>query len=76
MWRALFLAIGISLTLLGAECFVVEQAVMSKRTEAEPGLGMPEKSVVLKPPEWAPWTFVSAGVVIVLYSFTLRRRGG
>jgi hypothetical protein len=73
MWRAVFLAIGISLAILGAECFVVEKAVMTRKSDAEPALGMPDKTIVLQPPEWAPWSLLSAGVLIVLYSFTFRR---
>jgi hypothetical protein len=76
MWRAFFLAIGISLAILGAECFVIEQAVMTKRSPDEPAVGMPTQSVTIRPPEWAPWSLVSAGVIIVLYSFTLTKRAG
>lgn len=75
MWRAVFLAVGISLTILGAQCFVVEKAVLTRKTDAEPSLGMPETNIVIEPPEWAPWSILSAGVLIVLYSFTLTRRG-
>ncbi|MDX1944425.1 MAG: hypothetical protein SFU86_03390 [Pirellulaceae bacterium] len=29
----------------------------------------------VKPPEWAPWSLLSAGAVIILYSLTLNRAG-
>jgi hypothetical protein len=38
MWRAFFLAVGITLAILGAECLVVEKAVFAlpRKKEAEP----------------------------------------
>jgi hypothetical protein len=38
MWRAFFMAVGITLAILGAECLVVEKAVFAlpKKKEAEP----------------------------------------
>jgi hypothetical protein len=75
MWRPFFLAIGISLTILGAECFVIERAVMTKKLPDEPGFGMPSANIVLEPPEWAPWTFMTAGIITVIYSLTLTKKG-
>ncbi|GIW95994.1 MAG: hypothetical protein KatS3mg110_4035 [Pirellulaceae bacterium] len=79
MWRAFFLAIGLSVFLLGAECLVIEQAVLhpSRRANAQQASslsGEPEIRTVLRPPEWVPWTFMSAGAVTVLYALTLPRR--
>jgi hypothetical protein len=78
MWRAFFLAMGISLFLVGAECLVVEQATLVKKVQAaDPGGILAQASptpVVVRPPEWVPWTFMSAGAVVVLYSFTIPRR--
>jgi hypothetical protein len=79
MWRAFFLAIGISVFLLGAECLVVEQAVLhpSRRTAATGTAVLREQTpprTVIRPPEWVPWIFMSAGAVVVLYSFTIPRR--
>ena len=28
------------------------------------------------PPDWAPWSLIGAGAVVVLYSFTIPRRVG
>jgi hypothetical protein len=76
MWRALFLAIGIYMCLLGAQCLVVEKAVLTVRREAPlPGMTA-GRSREFAPPEWAPWSLISAGAVTILYSFTIPRRVG
>ncbi len=65
MWRALFLAIGLFLLVLGLECLLIDQATISS---AEQG------TVTFSPPEWAPWSLISAGAVTMLYSFTLPQK--
>lgn len=73
MWRAFFLAVGISLCILGAEAMVLHKAVLA--AEKTPEKPVPTtKPREIKPPEWAPWSLLSAGAVIVLYSFTIPRR--
>jgi hypothetical protein len=82
MWRAFFLALGISLCIWGAECMVIEKAIMNG--EAPPPdpnnfaafVSQPVAPAAreLKPPEWAPWSLMSSGAVVILYSFTLPRR--
>ena len=83
MWRSLFVALGISSVCLGGECLVIDGAVLAQRGSASPALparegGTPaaarKRDVV--PPDWAPWSLMSAGAVVVLYSFTLPRRAG
>lgn len=80
MWRALALAIGISICILGAECLLIDKAVLagSKSVTAETGvLGQTaetEKVREVEPPEWAPWGLISLGAVIMLYSFTIPKR--
>ena len=82
MWRAFFLAVGISLCVLGAECMVVDEAVISRSpapamaTSYGPTPPNSGRSRVVKPPEWAPWSLMSAGAVVILYSFTLPQRMG
>lgn len=85
MWRAFFLAIGIYMCILGAECLAVEKFEMAKKGAApQPGSPAtlfgsapnpiaPKSDVV--PPEWAPWSLLSAGAVIILYSLTINRQG-
>ena len=83
MWRSLFLAIGIVLCILGAECLVLEKAVLAQDKEPPrqnasyllPAASEP-KTEEITPPEWAPWTLMSAGLVVILYSYSLPRRNG
>jgi hypothetical protein len=74
MWRALFLAIGITCCILGAECLVVQKAVFVQEVDAAEaswyGLQQPPRRDAFEPPEWAPWSLLTAGAVIVLYSIT------
>jgi len=84
MWRALFLAVGIYMCILGAECLAVETFQMAAdEPAAELGtpatlFGNPPASLArreIEPPEWAPWSFLSAGTVIILYALTINRQG-
>jgi len=88
MWRSFFLAIGISMLILGGECLVIEKAVMARKPDpaAEAGpiartfqatpFAPPPKQRVIRPPDWAAWTLLSAGAVVIIYASTLRRGGG
>ncbi len=83
MWRALFLAVGIVLCILGVECLVLEKAVLAKDAEE-----LPQQSVAfftqpnepaakeVKPPDWAPWSLLAGGAVVILYSYSIPRRNG
>ena len=86
MWRALFLAIGIYLCILGAECLAVERFELTGESTPPPPaspatlfnsppapLASANREIV--PPEWAPWSFLSAGSVIILYALTINRQG-
>jgi hypothetical protein len=79
MLRALFLAIGIFVVVLGAQCLVVDRFVMSGQSDPQPAAyafqpqAAQAKEIV--PAEWAPWTMLSTGAVMVLYSLTLNRGG-
>lgn len=77
MWRALFIGLGVTALILGAECMVIERATVTlpaKKSDSQSGVvgevqaNLHSKSVV--PPEWAPWTLLSAGAVTLLYSLT------
>src|SRR5687767_10953295 len=87
MWRAMFLAVGISMCILGAECLVVEKFVLGGEgtptaespatlfgSSASASIGTPGRE--LEPPDWAPWSMLSAGAVVILYAVTLNRQGG
>ena len=93
MFRAFLIAIGVSMCIVGAECLVVDQAVVtyrkkSKETEQkssndasnpfwqQPNVPESSPGIVrreITPPEWAPWRFLSGGVVVALYAMTAKR---
>ncbi len=78
MWRAFFLAIGISIAILGVECLIIDQAQLMPESNRESATSLYTPDLtparVIRPPEWVPWTFMSAGTVIILYSFTIPKR--
>jgi hypothetical protein len=74
MIRSFFLAIGVFALILGGECLVLDRAVL--KASQEPTLdGFTERMATsqreITPPEWAPWSLLSAGAVVLLYSCTL-----
>lgn len=78
MWRAIFLAVGITLCIVGAECLVVDHVVLAGEapSTSPPGAVSAEMTGgprIVEPPEWAPWSLMSAGAVVILYSLTLAR---
>ena len=85
MWRAFFLAIGIYMCIVGAECLAIERFELSaEEVEDQPAtpatlFGAPPAPMTasrdIEPPEWAPWSFLSAGTVIILYALTINRGG-
>ncbi|HID75988.1 MAG TPA: hypothetical protein EYP56_08335 [Planctomycetaceae bacterium] len=80
MWRSFFLALGTFLLLLGAQCLGVKQFVLKARAPApasQPGMLAPPRPgphKVIDPAPWAPWSLMSTGAVVCLYSFTIPRR--
>ncbi len=87
MFRSFALAVGITMCLIGAECLLIEKVVWaSEQAPAETTQRSPigflnsstpqttNKEFV--PPEWMPWSLLSAGAVTILYSFTIPRRIG
>lgn len=73
MWRSLFLALGLTLMIIGAECLVVDSAVFAQSSSGVAGQGAGSAQSV-EPPDWAPWTLISAGAVVCIYSFTIPKR--
>jgi len=69
MWRSFFLAVGVYVCLVGVQALAVERAVLKPEAASQAGL---QSEIV--PPEWAPWSLIGAGAVVVLYSFTIPRR--
>lgn len=80
MWRSFFLAIGITSILLGVECLGVEKINLKMRNDPPPPVSPWDKApkvgapVTIVPSNWAPWTLISSGVVVCLYSFTIPGR--
>ncbi|MGC4005384.1 MAG: hypothetical protein QM811_20600 [Pirellulales bacterium] len=69
MWRSAFLALGIFTLVLGIECLIMERAtIISQRDTAS------AKYSEFVPPDYAPWSLMSAGTIVILYSFTLPKR--
>jgi hypothetical protein len=78
MLRAFFLAMGISTCIYGAECLVVERfvlAVDTKPATTQPGAfaSSTKPPREMNPPEWAPWSLLATGALVVLYSTAMRR---
>jgi hypothetical protein len=73
MWRSFFIALGLSGCLLGIECMMVDKAVLVQRGAADSAAAMPAMREI-KPPEWAPWSLLSAGAVVMLYTITLPKK--
>ena len=74
MWRSFFLALGTYCLILGAECLAIDKAELkapapSARTPFGGRLTQGHREI--EPAEWAPWSLISAGAVVILYSFTL-----
>jgi hypothetical protein len=69
MWRSLFLALGFFAISLGLECLIIERAILVNSRDA-----INAQTTELVPPDWAPWSLMSAGAIVVLYSFTLPKR--
>jgi hypothetical protein len=82
MWRAFFLAIGLYLIIFGVECLAVERVYLRVQDEPPPSSSIldpapkagPQKQFT--PPPWMPWSVLSSGAVVCLYSFTIPRRMG
>jgi hypothetical protein len=77
MIRSLFLALGLYSFLLGVECLVIDKAVMA------PGRSGPARAIAasisspmreVSPADWAPWSLMSAGAVVMLYTVTIPKK--
>ena len=77
MIRSFFLSVGLFALILGGECLVLDRAILaaSKESTIE---GFAERMATtqreIAPPEWAPWSLLSVGAVVILYSFTLPQK--
>jgi hypothetical protein len=74
MMRSFFLAIGLSAFVLGLECLVIDKAVLVPQGGSAASSAVQEVAPAVReitPPEWAPWSLLSGGAVVMLYSFTI-----
>jgi len=80
VWRSFFLAVGIMLLIVGAECLIIESATLYAAAESsatnfmDPSETPGTTTKVVSPSEWMPWTLLSSGAIVVLYAVTLPRR--
>jgi hypothetical protein len=83
MWRAFFLGVGITCVIMGAECTVVDKVLLASKAGAAPAAATgldtalntePKKVKEVAVPDWAPWSLMAGGAVVILYSFTIPRR--
>ena len=77
MIRAFFLAIGLCIVIAGLECLVVEKAYLYEQFQVRAGNFFSDPQFGRKeivPPPWAPFTLIAAGVVVLLYSFSIAKR--
>lgn len=65
MWRSLFLALGLFSLLAGGEALLIDNATLARSEGGQQ---------IVVPAEWAPWSLMSAGAVVILYSFTLPQK--
>ena len=77
MLRSFFLALGISSLLLGVECLVIEKAELhGEGSGTLAGFARQAAPAYheVEPPEWAPWSLMSVGAVVILYTITIPKR--
>ena len=71
MLRSLFLALGAYTCLLGVEALAIEKAVLKPPASGQPRSFLEDE---ITPPDWAPWSLMATGAVVMLYSFSIPRR--
>lgn len=80
MWRSFFLAVGIMLVIVGAECLIIDSATLYAAAESsaadfmDPDMAPGQTTKVVSPSEWLPWTLLSIGAIVILYAVTLPKR--
>jgi hypothetical protein len=79
MWRALFLAVGTCMMIVGVECLGVDRALLRVRDDPPPATWLDTQPKLganrqIVPQPWWPWSFLSAGAVTCIYSFTLPKK--
>jgi hypothetical protein len=75
VWKAFFLAIGISMLIIGGESLLVDSVVLAAKTGPETSAfgSSPPGPRVITPAEWFPWSLMAGGVVVIIYSYSIPR---
>lgn len=79
MWRALFLAVGVSLVILGVQCLGVQKFVLKGDAPPTNDIFADAKAAVtprreIVPQPWVPYSLMSTGTVVCLYCFSIPSR--
>lgn len=87
MWRAFFIGIGITLVIFGAQCLVLDRAILETQ-ESVADSNAANSSYLLSgdtprskqrewiPKDWHPWSLMSVGAVVILYSYSFSKNAG
>lgn len=80
MLKPFLMAVGIYLCILGGECLILDRAILAREAPAaQPQFGIfPAQPMIKKaeitPSEWAPWSLLSVGAVVILYGVSMSRQ--
>ena len=84
------MALGINLIIIGAQCLVVEQVVLTSKQDSTTTVANVDNiytpvshtrqttvsapKKTFRPKDWMPWSLLAAGTIIVIYTYSLPRR--
>ena len=74
MAKAFILALGICACVLGGEFLITDRFIMNEPVDVEESGWFQQaqaKNKEFVPPEWAAWSLLSAGSVVILYALAL-----
>lgn len=81
MLRAMFIAVGTFITLTGLLLFRVDRIVLTATAENATTVldvvstRLPDGCREVDPPGWLPYTLASTGILTILYTIALPRKG-
>jgi hypothetical protein len=79
MWRALFLAVGAYLVLLGAQCLGVQKFILKPENPQASESWMDPRGLTttrreLTPQPWVPYSLMATGTIVCVYCFSIPKR--
>lgn len=79
MWRALFLAVGAYLVLLGAQCLCVQKFILKPDNPQAGGSWIDPRGLMASrreviPQPWVPYSLMSTGTIVCVYCFSIPKR--